>query len=333
MDAADAKGLIFDIRKYSVHDGPGIRTAVFLKGCPLRCLWCHNPEGLSPMPEILHRPDRCVAGPVGEACGRCAAACLAARGAVGGLDPRREAGSALCATCMAGAAGGAARGAAPCAEACPAEALQLVGRRMSAEQVMAVIREDLPFYEDSFGGATFSGGEPLAQGPFVLELLEACEAEGIHTALDTSGFAPRDLVLEAGLLADLVLFDLKLVDSRRHEEATGVPSEAILDNLQVLAESGARIALRVPLIPGVNDGRADLEAAAKVAARAAAAMARRGGGAMKVHILPYHAAAKGKYSLRGWAYAMGDTAAPSPEAARAAAAIFERAGLAATIGG
>jgi pyruvate formate lyase activating enzyme len=204
---------------------------------------------------------------------------------------------------------------------------------MSVGETMAVIREDLPFYEDSGGGATFSGGEPLAQGPFVLGLLEACRAEGIGTALDTSGFAPRDLVLEAGALADLVLFDLKLVDSRRHEEATGVPSEAILGNLQALAQSGARIALRVPLIPGVNDARADLEAAARVASRAASAMAGRGAGALKVHILPYHDAAKGKYALRGAAYAMGDTAAPEPEAVRAAAAIFERAGLAAIIGG
>jgi len=315
-----SSGIVFDIRKYSVHDGPGIRTAVFLKGCPLRCLWCHNPEGLSPKPEILRRPDRCIAkgDPFEGAssarsekrCGRCARACPL------GLDPREEAGGARCASCPSFGA---------CAEACPAEALQLVGRRMDAIEVMAAIREDTPFYEESGGGATFSGGEPLAQGPFVLELLRACKAEGIHTALDTSGFAPRELVLEAGTLADLVLFDLKLFDGARHEAAAGVPSGPILDNLRALSEAGARIALRVPLIPGINDSPADLEAAARYAASLS--------GIRKVHILPYHAAAKGKYALRGAAYAMGDASVPTEKAARAAARVFERAGLAVTIGG
>jgi pyruvate formate lyase activating enzyme len=318
-----SSGLVFDIRKYSIHDGPGIRTAVFLKGCPLHCLWCHNPEGISPEPEILRRVDRCVA------CGRCERACAlsgAHRGAGQDLDPRRDAGGALCETCPSLAAGRPA-----CVEACPAEALQLVGTRMRTEDVMAVIRQDRPFYEDSGGGATFTGGEPLAQGAFVLELIKACKAEGIHTALDTSGFASRELVLEAGTLADLVLFDLKLVDSGRHKAATGVPSELIVDNLRALAEAGATIALRVPLIPGINDGSFDLEAAARVAAQASAAAPK--GNGMKVHILPYHAAAKGKYQLRGQSYAMGDTAAPTAEAARAAGRVFERAGMAATIGG
>jgi pyruvate formate lyase activating enzyme len=313
-----SSGLVFDIRKYSVHDGPGIRTAVFLKGCPLRCLWCHNPEGLSPEPEILRRPDRCVAGLSGEGCGRCVAACAKVRAGIGqgGLDPRLEAGGPSCAACPDFGA---------CAEACPAEALQLVGRRMEAGEVMAAIREDEPFYEESGGGATFTGGEPLAQGPFVLELLRACRAEGVHTALDTSGWAPRELLLEAGKLADLVLFDLKLMDGERHRAATGVPSGPILENLRALAAAGARIALRVPLIPGINDALADLAAAARCAASLP--------GAVKVHILPYHAAAKGKYKLRGAAYAMGDAIPPTAEASRAAAEVFQKAGVPAVIGG
>jgi pyruvate formate lyase activating enzyme len=299
-----SSGLVFDIRKYSIHDGPGIRTAVFLKGCPLRCLWCHNPEGLGAAPELLDRRERCVG------CWACSRACPL------GLDPRREAGVARCGACPSFGA---------CAEACPAEALQLVGRRMGSAEVMAAIRQDLPFYEESGGGATFTGGEPLAQPEFLLDLLHSCREEGIRSALDTSGWAERGLLLEAGALADLVLFDLKLVDDARHERATGVPSGPILENLAALAASGARIALRVPLVPGINDALGDLECAARFASSLR--------GVASVHILPYHDSAKGKYALRGAAYAMGDTAAPSAEAAREAARVFEKAGLAATIGG
>lgn len=301
-------GLVFDIRKYSIHDGPGIRTAIFLKGCPLRCAWCHNPEGLSPAPELLYRGERCVD------CGSCSRACPL------GLDPRQaalaEPRGSPCAACPSFGA---------CAEACPAEALQLVGRRMEVEEVMAVLRADQPFYEESGGGATFTGGEPLSQGDFLLELLRACRAEGIHSALDSSGWAARELLLEAGLLADLVLFDLKLVDSERHRAATGVPSGPILENLAALAAAGGRIALRLPLIPGVNDAEADLEAAARYAISI--------GAGTKVHILPYHDSGRGKYALRGEAYPMGAARAAPPEAAARALRVFERAGLSAMIGG
>jgi pyruvate formate lyase activating enzyme len=196
---------------------------------------------------------------------------------------------------------------------------------MGVEEVMAELRADLPFYEDSGGGATFSGGEPLAQPEFLLALLRECRKEGIHSALDTSGWASRELALEAGLGADLVLFDMKLIDDQRHSASTGVPSGPILGNLGALAAAGAKIALRVPLITGVNDAEADLESAARYAASL--------GGDIAVYLLPYHDSARGKYALRGAEYGMGDAKPPSPEALREAARAFERAGLAVSIGG
>jgi pyruvate formate lyase activating enzyme len=196
---------------------------------------------------------------------------------------------------------------------------------MSVEEVMAEARLDRPFYEESGGGITLTGGEPLAQPEFALDLLRACRAEGIRSALDTSGWAPREVILEAGGLADLVLFDLKLVDEERHRAETGVPSGPILDNLRALAASGAKLVLRVPLVPGVNDASGDLEAAASVAASL--------GIEARVHVLPYHGAARGKYAMRALAYPMGEAAPPTDEAVREAAGVFARAGLETVIGG
>jgi pyruvate formate lyase activating enzyme len=191
--------------------------------------------------------------------------------------------------------------------------------------VMAEILKDRAFYEESGGGATFTGGEPLAQPGFLLELLRSCKAEGISTALDTSGWGPREALLEAGALADLVLFDLKLVDDARHRSATGVPSAPILEGLRALAASGAAIALRVPLVPGVNDALSDIEAAARLAASLP--------GRPSAHILPYHDAARGKYAMRALAYGMGGAAPPDTAAVEAARAAFERAGVPCVIGG
>ncbi|HUW39484.1 MAG TPA: glycyl-radical enzyme activating protein [Rectinemataceae bacterium] len=339
-------GLVFDLRKFSIHDGPGIRTAVFFKGCPLHCLWCHNPEGIAPFPELLRRPERCVD------CGACRKACPL------GLDPARVAGASACygGTGRGGSSGRGAREAAArggyeaaarggyeaaargdacpdfgaCAAACPAEALQLVGRRMSAAEVMGIVLRDRPFYEESGGGVTFTGGEPLAQGEFLLECLAICRAEGIRSAVDTSGWAAEELLLEVGRASDLILYDLKLMDSERHRAATGLPNELILSNLRALARQAKRgasagIYLRLPVIPGINDLPGDLEAAAEFAASLELPM--------KAYLLPYHDSARGKYRLRGEAYPLELVSPPAPERLDAAAALFEARGVPASIGG
>jgi len=237
-------GLVFNIQRFSIHDGPGIRSTVFLKGCPLRCWWCHNPEGQSPQPELSLIQARCVR------CGRCQEVCpqQAAHAAGGNGHPR--AAYSKCTLCGA------------CVEACPTEARQMIGRRMRVEQLVAEVLKDRIFFDESGGGVTFSGGEPLMQPEFLAQVLRACRAEQVHTALDTCGYAERDQLLELAGMCDLVLYDLKCLDDRRHQQQTGVSNQGILDNLEALAEQHANIWIRVPLIPGLNDQPEELEAMA-----------------------------------------------------------------------
>lgn len=324
--------LVFDIRRFSIHDGPGIRTTVFLKGCPLRCLWCHNPEGLAPSATVYGRRERCLG------CGACAGACPA------GLAPMRDgaaAGSAqdavpaACAACLA-------KGEAPCAAACPSGALQQVGRRFEASAVVAEILKDRGFYDESGGGATFSGGEPLLHPDYLFALLDACRAGGIATAIETSAAVPQETFLEAARRTDLLLVDLKHIDSGRHRELTGMPNEGILANIAALAglQAEARSArgargenagpvagawLRLPIVPGLNDGQADLEAAADFAA---ATVPR-----WPIQLLPYHDAARGKYALAGLPFRLPGVAPPGTAAMETAAARFKARGLDVKIGG
>ena len=270
------KGRIFDIQRFSTHDGPGIRTTVFFKGCPLRCRWCHNPEGLRPEPQIAFAPDRCIA------CGDCAAACpegahrlerAAAGRAVHAFDRAR------CRSCGT------------CAAACASGALETVGREIEAEDVLREVLRDRVFYETSGGGLTLSGGEPLLQPAFAAALLRAAKAEGLHTAVETSGFAPwKDLDALAGSV-DLFLYDIKETDPERHREFTGVPNESILGNLRKLHAGGARIALRCPIIPACND-REDHFAGI-------AALMRELPGLAETELLAYHPLGQGKGARLG----------------------------------
>jgi pyruvate formate lyase activating enzyme len=228
-------GRIFDIKRYSVHDGPGIRTTVFLKGCGLHCLWCHNPESIAAGPELMHWPARCVR------CHACVKACptgaltVDAAGAVAVDRPKCD----LCGRC---------------AEACLYDAMQIVGRAASVDDVLAEVERDRVFYEQSGGGVTLSGGDPLVQPGFAEALLEACRSRGLRTALDTAGLSPNGALDRLAAKADLVLFDLKVMDDARHRELTGVSNVPILEALKRLAAAGREIWARIPLVAGVNDG-------------------------------------------------------------------------------
>jgi pyruvate formate lyase activating enzyme len=297
-------GLIFNIQKYSLHDGPGIRTTVFLKGCPLECWWCHNPESHSTQPDLMVFASRCVQ------CGACRDVCPQRE-----LRPERvlpPLDQAHCLHCG------------ECAAACPTGARQWVGRRLTVAQTLAEILQDRIFYDESGGGVTLSGGEPLLQLLFVKELLAACRAEGIHTALDTCGFARREDLLLIAPLTDLFLYDVKLMDDRLHRQYTGVSNTPILENLQVLSTVHDNIWIRVPIIPGVNDQAANLAATAKFVA------ALRG--VHQVTLLPFHGHGVHKAERLGRSSRLDVRTPPSTEQMETMADYFRAVGLQTGIG-
>jgi pyruvate formate lyase activating enzyme len=298
-------GLVFNVQKYSLHDGPGIRTTVFLKGCPLCCAWCHNPESQSARTEIVVLENRCAA------CGECRRACPFGQAATGkGPMPTDAAECLLCGQC---------------AEACPTGARQMIGQRRTVAEIMEAVLQDRIFYEESGGGVTFSGGEPLTQPAFLKAMLEACRAGGLRTAVDTCGFACTDVLLDVAGLSNLVLYDLKLMDDARHRQYTGVSNAPILANLRALARAHQNIWLRVPVIPGINDRDEDWQAAAGFAAGLQ--------GIRQVSILPYHKLGLFKSRRMHHPYSLESVEPPSLERMERAAEIFRKCGLDVKTGG
>ncbi len=298
-------GIVFNVQRYSVHDGPGIRTTAFLKGCPLACPWCHNPEGMATAPEVLVLADRCVG------CLACVEACP--QPPVERADGRAWTNRAVCQVCGR------------CVAACVRGARKLVGREVTSGALVDELERDRPFYETSGGGVTLSGGEPLMQPDFALSVLKQCRERGLHTALDTSGAAPADIAARAAELSDLVLFDLKILDPERHREAVGSDLGPILDNLRAMDEAGGEIWIRFPLICGATDARENLAALADTVLSLS--------NTRRVHVLPFHRTAADKYARLERSWRHDDLPSASDEDAQEAVKYLAGRGLDARPGG
>jgi len=299
------QGRIFNIQKYSIHDGPGIRTTVFLKGCPLSCTWCHNPESQSFEPEILFYGKRCIG------CGVCLEQCP--RKALYIKDGSMFYDRKRCNLCQ------------NCVKVCYPKARETAGELKDVKQVMKEIEKDRTFYEESGGGVTFSGGEPLSQPDFLLKLLKSCKAAEIHTAVDTSGYARPEIISVVSELTGLFLYDLKVIDDEKHIKYTGVSNKTILENLKTISGLGKRIFIRLPLIPGVNDDDDNIKATAEII--------KNTPGVEQVNLLPYHNIAADKYRRLGRLNTLDVFKVPAQEEVDAVAAKYMSYGVKVKIGG
>ncbi|OGF67700.1 MAG: hypothetical protein A2Y62_11185 [Candidatus Fischerbacteria bacterium RBG_13_37_8] len=300
------KGIIFDIKRYAIHDGPGIRTTVFFKGCPLSCYWCHNPEGQRAQPELVYNRAVCLR------CGECVRHCAAdfllqnERGHI--VLPVKE-----CPECG------------ECAKVCPSQALEYIGKLMSVEEVMSEVDKDRLFYEESGGGVTFSGGEPFAQPEFLEELLIRCRAKKYHTTVDTCGYVPGVVLARIAPLVDLFLFDIKIMNTEVHRKYMGRANWGILENMKRLAKAGKTIMIRIPVIPGITDTEQNLNDMI--------AFLKKLSDIHEVALLPFHAAGEAKYKKLRRRKPVRNIMPPSEAKMNDLRRLFENNGFSVKIGG
>lgn len=291
VETLERKAVIFNTQKYNVYDGPGIRTLIFFKGCPLRCKWCANPEGLIRGTQVLFKRDLCVN------CGRCLGVCPQGIHQFSRETLRHVVDRSI--SCV---------GCRKCAEACPQGAIEIVGEEKTVSELLALVKEDQMFYESSGGGVTLGGGEVTAQPEAALSLLQACKREGIQTAIETCGYAKREDLLRMANFVDLFLFDIKQIDAVKHSRWTGVYNERILDNLEALLRGCYNVRIRMPLIRGANDAPEDIEKTAEFLAPFKDYRNFKG-----IDLLPYHKMGVAKYRQLDMAYLLEEDPSLSAE--------------------
>lgn len=298
------EGFISAIQRFSIHDGPGIRTVIFFKGCPFNCPWCSNPETRSAGHDIMHTITTCIQ--CGLCLNHCPDHCIEADGGVVQIDRLS------CTGCE------------KCAEICPTNSISIRGERRSVSDLLEIIKADAMFYRRSGGGVTFSGGEPLLQAQFLSELAAACKNAGIRTAIETTGFCASENLKSVMPYIDLFLYDLKIMNPEKHKEITGVSNELIKENLQLLSEAGKEVIVRVPIIPGFTQDRENLIAVAEAAKKA---------DVKQINLLPYHNYGENKYAQLGKKYGMTDIKPLTKEDLAEEKELFETFGFQVRLGG